>query len=103
MTAARVLISTGLLALGVAGCSWQTAGPGTVVPPGANTVQYKNATEAAHSDLSYIPPCDPRYAENGAPRAGEVTGATIAGDPRLIGECMSYAPIYHNRRWVKGP
>ena len=96
-----LLISAGLLALGAAGCTMQTAGPGTVVPPGYNTSYYKSAAEAARSDLSYIPPCDPRYAENGAPRAGEPTGASIAGDPRLVGECMSYAPIYHGRHWIK--
>lgn len=44
-------------------------------------------------DLTFIPPTDPRYAENGAPRAGQVTGGSIAGDPDQVGVGKSYAPV----------
>lgn len=44
-------------------------------------------------DLTFIPPTDPRYAENGAPRAGEVTGGSLAGDPDQVGAGKSYAPV----------
>ena len=82
------LAALGLLALGA--CT--TAG---VVPPGTNPDTYKSAAAAAQSDTGFIPPTDPRYSENGAPRAGEPTGVNIAGDPRLIGDGKTYAPIYH--------
>jgi len=78
----------GLVALGAAGCTVVD-----VVPPFANLDEYKNADQAAHTDTRFIPPTDPRYAENGAPRAGEPTGASIAGDPRSLGPGRSYAPI----------
>jgi hypothetical protein len=97
----RALILTGLLALGAAGCT--TTGPvqtpvGNVVPPGYNPVEYKSAADVPRTDLSYIPPFDPRYAENGAPRAGEPTGYYVAGDPRFVGDGMSYSPIQHRYR-----
>jgi hypothetical protein len=44
-------------------------------------------------DLTFIAPTDPRYAENGAPRAGEVTGGSLAGDPDQVGAGKSYAPV----------
>ncbi len=88
----RWLLGTtlGALALGAAACTTTN-----VVPPGYNADQYKSAADAARSNLSYVPPTDPRYSENGAPRAGEPTGVSIAGDPRLLGDGRTYAPIYH--------
>ncbi len=83
-------IAIGLLALSTIACTTTN-----VVPPGANTDTYKNAAAAAQSDLSYVPPTDPRYSENGAPRAGEPTGISIAGDPALVGDGKTYAPIHH--------
>ena len=83
-------IATGVLAIAAAGCTTTN-----VVPPTYNTDQYKSAADAARSDLSFIPPTDPRYSENGAPRAGEPTGVSIAGDPRLVGDGMTYAPLGH--------
>ena len=88
----RWMLVTGLLALSTAACTTTN-----VVPPLYNTDKYKSAADAARSDLSYIPPTDPRYSENGAPRAGEPTGISIAGDPRLVGDGMTYAPINHKR------
>ncbi|MBI3513142.1 MAG: hypothetical protein HY060_03620 [Proteobacteria bacterium] len=89
----RLILLTSLLALSATACTTTN-----VVLPFTNTDQYKSAADAAKSDLSYIAPTDPRYSENGAPRAGEPTGASIAGDPRLVGEGMSYAPLSHKRR-----
>jgi hypothetical protein len=88
----RLMFVTGLLALGAAACTTTN-----VVPPGYNTDQYKSAADAAQSDLSFIPPTDPRYSENGAPRAGEPTGINIAGDPRYVGDGKTYAPLGHKR------
>ena len=88
-----VLIASALLALGGAACS--TA---NVVPPGSTSDQYKSAADAAHSNLSFISPNDPRYEENGAPRAGEPAGIYVAGDPSSV---AFYAPIYH-RSHAKG-
>ncbi|MEJ0070746.1 MAG: hypothetical protein WDO24_20715 [Pseudomonadota bacterium] len=84
------LTAVGLLALGLAACTTPN-----VVPPFANTDEYKSAAQAAQSDTSFIPPTDPRYSENGAPRAGEPTGVSVAGDPALIGDGKTYAPISH--------
>ena len=89
--ARRWMVVTGFLALSAAACST----PG-VVAPGYNTDQYKSAADAARTDTSFIPPTDPRYSENGAPRAGEPTGVSIAGDPRLMNGA-TYAPINHKR------
>jgi hypothetical protein len=86
------LLSAGLLALGISACSTPN-----VVPPLANRDEYKSATAAAQTDTSFIPPTDPRYSENGAPRAGEPTGESIAGDPALVGDGKSYAPLSHHR------
>jgi hypothetical protein len=61
-----------------------------VVLPFENTDEVKTGTR---SDLSFIPPTDPRYSENGAPRAGEVTGESRAGPPWLVGAGRSYAPL----------
>jgi hypothetical protein len=94
MARRSTLILVGLAALGAAGCT-----PVNVVPPTYNSAEYKSAAQAAQSDLSYIPPTDPRYSENGAPRAGEPTGISIAGDPRYVGEGKSYAPIYNGYRF----
>ena len=88
----RSIWLVGALTLGATACTTTN-----VVPPLANTDQYKSAADAARADLSFIPPTDPRYSENGAPRAGEPTGISIAGDPRLVGDGMSYAPISHKR------
>ena len=44
-------------------------------------------------DFTFIAPTDPRYADNGAPRAGEVTGGSLAGDPDQVGAGKSYAPV----------
>ena len=85
-------IATGVLALGAAGCTTTN-----VVPPGYNTDKYKSAADAAKSDLGFIAPTDPRYSENGAPRAGEPTGIDIAGDPKYVGDGMTYAPLGHKR------
>ncbi|HUA55759.1 MAG TPA: hypothetical protein VMB81_26480 [Candidatus Sulfotelmatobacter sp.] len=85
-----VLIASALVALGGSACS-----TGTVVPPGYNSAEYKGPDAAKQADLSFIPPTDPRYSENGAPRAGEPTGTSIAGDPRLFANGATYAPIYH--------
>jgi hypothetical protein len=76
--------------IGLGGCTTTN-----VVPPGVNRDEYKTGAAASQSDLSFIPPTDPRYSENGAPRAGEPTGVNIAGDPALIGDGKTYAPIYH--------
>jgi hypothetical protein len=84
------LILSGLVALAVAACT-----SSYVAPPSYYAGEYKSAGDAARADLSYIPPTDPRYSENGAPRAGEPTGTYIAGDPRLVGDGKTYAPIYH--------
>ena len=84
-----------LLAPGVAGC---TVNYVNIVPPGFNTDQYKSAAQATQTDTSFIPPTDPRYSENGAPRAGEPTGASLAGDPRVMGEGRSYGPIGSGRQ-----
>jgi hypothetical protein len=92
------LISTCLLALGAVACTTTN-----VVPPGYNTARYKSAADAVRTDLSFIPPTDPRYSESGAPRAGEPTGVSIAGDPRLVGEGMSYGKINHRNRMKWGP
>ena len=94
MTPRSTLLFAGLLAIGASACTVVN-----VVPPGANVDQYKNATSAAQSDLSFIPPTDPRYSENGAPRAGEPTGISVAGDPALVGDGRSYAPLTAHRRW----
>ena len=94
MTRRSPLILAGLAALGVSGCTAVN-----VVPPTYNTDQYKSAAEAAQSDLSFIPPTDPRYSENGAPRAGEPTGISMAGDPRLVGDGKSYAPLNPRNRY----
>ena len=89
-----MLIATGLVALTGAACTTTN-----VVPPGYNSADYKGADAAAHADFSFIPPTDPRYSENGAPRAGEPTGTNIAGDPRLFANGATYAPIYHRYRY----
>jgi hypothetical protein len=88
MNPRSTLLLAGLLALGASACT--AVG---VVPPGYNTDKYKSAATAAQSDFSFIPPTDPRYSENGAPRAGEPTGASIAGDPAQVGDGRSYAPL----------
>jgi hypothetical protein len=94
MTRRSTVVLAGLLAFGAAGCTAVN-----VVPPTYNTDQYKSAADAARSDLSYIPPTDPRYSENGAPRAGEPTGISLAGDPRFVGDGKTYAPIYSGYRY----
>ena len=94
MTRPSFVILAGLAAVTVAGCTSVN-----VVPPTYNTDQYKSAAQAAASDLSYIPPTDPRYSENGAPRAGEPTGISMAGDPRLVGDGKSYAPLNPRTRY----
>jgi hypothetical protein len=87
------VILGGLIAATAGGCTVVN-----VVPPFYNTEQYKSAAEAARTDTSFIPPTDPRYSESGAPRAGEPTGATLAGDPRMVGESRSYGPIGSGRQ-----
>jgi hypothetical protein len=82
-----------LVAVAAAGCTAVN-----VVPPFANTDQTKSAADAVRTDTSFIPPTDPRYSETGAPRAGEPTGASISGDPRLLGDGRSYAPVGGGRK-----
>ena len=91
-----MLIATGLVALASAGCTTTN-----VVPPGYNSADYKGADAVARADFSFIPPTDPRYSENGAPRAGEPTGTNIAGDPKLFANGATYAPIYHRDRYTQ--
>jgi hypothetical protein len=81
-----------LIGLGIAGCTITPATAPNVVLPFENTEYWKTTNK---SDLSFVPPTDPRYSENGAPRVGEPTGESIAGDPALVGVGKSYAPITH--------
>jgi hypothetical protein len=93
MNPRSTLLLAGLLAVGTSACTVVN-----VVPPGDNVTQYKSAASASQSDFSFIPPTDPRYSENGAPRAGEPTGVSIGGDPALVGAGRSYAPL-NTRHW----
>lgn len=94
MTARSTLIVAGVLALSAGGCTAVN-----VVPPGYNTGQYKTPADVAATDLSFIPPTDPRYSETGAPHVGEPTGISVAGDPKLVGDGKSYAPISERYRF----
>jgi hypothetical protein len=70
----RAIFSACLLACAVAGCS-NTAYQGA--QPGIST-------------------SDPAYSENGAPRAGQPSGASVAGAPSPAG---NYAPLQNDRKW----
>ncbi|MBV8169015.1 MAG: hypothetical protein JO021_19630 [Alphaproteobacteria bacterium] len=65
----------------------------TIVLPFENRLDVHTATSAQRGDMTYIPPTDPRYSENGAPRAGQITGGSLAGDPDQVGAGRSYAPV----------
>ena len=60
--------------------------------PFENRLDVHTVTSAPH-DMTFIPPTDPRYSENGAPRAGQITGGSVAGDPDQVGVGRSYAPV----------
>jgi hypothetical protein len=70
----RVIFGAGLLVCAVAGCS-------------------NGAYQGAQPSIS---PSDPAYSENGAPRAGQQTGAAVAGAPNPNG---NYAPLQNERKW----
>lgn len=67
----------------------------TIVLPFENRLDVHTTTQR---DLTFIPPTDPRYAETGAPRAGETTGESLAGAPDQVGEGRSYKPVFGGRR-----
>jgi hypothetical protein len=89
----RLLVAAALLIL--AGCEHppKLVHP-NIVLPFENRLDVHTSTQR---DLTFIPPTDPRYAENGAPRAGAITGGSIAGDPDQVGVGKSYAPIPSGR------
>jgi hypothetical protein len=91
----RPLSVAALLAL-LAGCEQppKIVAPNIVLPL-ENRYDVHTTTQR---DMTFIPPTDPRYSENGAPRAGEVTGGSIAGDADQVGVGKSYGPIPSSRR-----
>lgn len=90
----RPLVLAALLI--VAGCET----PPTLVHPNV-VLPFENRLDIHTStkrDFTYIAPTDPRYSENGAPRAGEVTGESLAGGPDQVGVGRSYGPISSGSR-----
>ncbi len=63
-----------------------------IVLPFENRLDVHTNTSTTR-DFTYIPPTDPRYSENGAPRAGEIKGGSLSGDPDQVGAGKSYAPV----------
>jgi hypothetical protein len=89
----RLLVAAALLIL--AGCE----NPPKLVHPNI-VLPFENRLDVHTStqrDLTFIPPTDPRYAENGAPRAGEITGESLTGAADQIGGGKAYAPIPSGR------
>ena len=86
-------VAAGVLVALLAGCEQppKIAAP-NIVLPFENRLDVHTAT-SAQRDMTFIPPTDPRYSENGAPRAGQITGGSLAGDPDQVGVGRSYAPV----------
>jgi len=54
------------------------------------------AVAGCSSNSAGVSPSDPAYSENGAPRAGQPSGADVAGAPNPTG---NYAPLQNDRKW----